>query len=55
MKIVIFNLFLIINNLAALDYKYHSYNDITNLLKKYASDFPSKTYLYSIGKSIQGN
>lgn len=39
-------------NLAS--FTYHNYNDLTKLMNDYASKFPTKTYLYSIGKSVQG-
>jgi hypothetical protein len=38
-----------------LDFKYHNYAQITSLLKNYSSSFPTKTYLYSIGKNVQGS
>ena len=36
-----------------LDYGYHSYDDISALLKKFNRDFPAKTHLYSIGKTVE--
>ena len=36
------------------DYSYHDYVTFSAQLKAYAARFPTKTYLYSIGKSVQG-
>jgi murein tripeptide amidase MpaA len=36
------------------DYSYHDYATFTAQLKAYSVRFPTKTYLYSIGKSVQG-
>ena len=36
-----------------LDFGYHNYDSFTSILKNYASKYPTKTYLYSIGKSVQ--
>lgn len=44
-----------INLSEAVDIKYQNYNQTTELLKKYALDYPKQTYLYSIGKSVEGN
>lgn len=52
--LVIFNLTLVITCLKALEFKYHNYDDLTGILTKYATDYSNKTYLYSIGKSVQG-
>jgi hypothetical protein len=38
-----------------LDFNYHNYAQFTSLLKNYSINFPDKTYLYSIGQSVQGN
>ena len=36
------------------DYGYHNYAQFTAVLQQYANKFPSKAYLYSIGKSVKG-
>ncbi|MEC8624718.1 MAG: M14 family zinc carboxypeptidase, partial [Bdellovibrionota bacterium] len=36
------------------DEKFHTYKEVTDLLKKYARDFPTITSLSSIGTTIQG-
>lgn len=35
-----------------LDFRYHKFNSLTNILRTYAKNYPNKTYLYSIGKSV---
>jgi hypothetical protein len=42
-------------NLASsdLDFGYHDYASFTSILQSYAQKYPTKTYLYSIGKSVQ--
>lgn len=37
-----------------LKYKYHNYNELSKLLKLYASTYPNKCHLYSIGRSVEG-
>ena len=39
---------------STLAYGYYNYDELTTLLKNYASQYPTKTYLYSIGKTVQG-
>jgi carboxypeptidase M len=36
-----------------LEFIYHDYENLTNILKLYAKTYPTKAYLYSIGKSVQ--
>ena len=35
-----------------LEFNYHNYNSIQALLQNYSKNFPTKTYLYSIGSSV---
>lgn len=35
-------------------YEYHNYVQLTKLLKNFAAKYPTKTHLYSIGKSVKG-
>lgn len=37
-----------------LDFNYHNYDQFTLVLKNYSINYPTKTYLHSIGKSVQG-
>lgn len=37
----------------ALNKVYHNYEDITTLLSQYSTNFPLKTHLYSIGKTVE--
>lgn len=41
------------NAQASLNAEYHNYNSLTTLLQNYVTQFPTKAYLYSIGKSVQ--
>lgn len=58
-----FNLVLIIlfktistqQEISNLDFNYHNYDQFTLVLKNYSQWYPTKTYLYSIGQSVQGN
>jgi hypothetical protein len=36
-----------------LDFDYHNYESLTSILKNYSKIYPTKTYLYSIGSSVQ--
>lgn len=36
------------------DFRHHSHADMEVFLRKYRSDFPSITHLYSVGRSVQG-
>lgn len=36
------------------EFRHHSHADMELFLRKYRSDFPSITYLYSVGRSVQG-
>jgi murein tripeptide amidase MpaA len=45
---------LFIQRVRSISFEHHNYTSMTALLKMYASQYPSKAYLYSIGKSIQG-
>lgn len=36
------------------EFRHHSYADMELFLRKYRSDFPSITHLYSVGRSVQG-
>ncbi len=38
-----------------LDFVYHDHAALTQILVNYSITFPSKTYLYSIGKSVEGS
>lgn len=38
----------------AIDFSHHNYVQLTNYLQQLAQAYPSNTYLYSIGKSVQG-
>ena len=38
----------------SLDFNYHNYTQLTQVLQKYANTYPTKTYLYSIGQSVMG-
>jgi murein tripeptide amidase MpaA len=40
--------------ISTTDFGYHHYNDLSSLLRNYSVRFPTKTHLYSIGKSVQG-
>ncbi len=40
-------------NNTELQFTYHNHDSLTSILKQFASDYPTKTYLYSIGKSVQ--
>lgn len=37
------------------DFRHHGYADMEVFLRKYRSDFPSITYLYTVGQSVQGH
>uniref|UniRef100_H3CJ35 Carboxypeptidase D n=1 Tax=Tetraodon nigroviridis TaxID=99883 RepID=H3CJ35_TETNG len=37
------------------EFRHHSYADMELFLRKYRSDFHSITYLYSVGRSVQGH
>lgn len=37
------------------EFRHHSYADMELFLRKYRSDFPSITHLYSVGRSVQGH
>lgn len=39
---------------AAVDFKYHNYDQMTKVLRQITARYPSSTALYSIGKSVQG-
>lgn len=36
------------------EFRHHSHADMELFLRKYRSDFPSITHLYSVGRSVQG-
>ncbi|KAK5868568.1 hypothetical protein PBY51_009568 [Eleginops maclovinus] len=36
------------------EFRHHNYADMELFLRKYSSDFPSITYLYKIGRSVEG-
>lgn len=36
------------------DFRHHSHADMEVFLRKFRSDFPSITHLYSVGRSVQG-
>ena len=38
----------------SVDFTYHSYENMTKILKSFNQNFPNKTYLYSIGKTVEG-
>ena len=38
--------------MANLDFGYHNYASLTSILQSYAANYPTKTYLYSIGTYI---
>ena len=40
--------------LGQVDFNYHNYDQFTSLLNNYANKYPTKTFLYSIGKSVDG-
>ena len=40
---------------ASVGFVYHDYDKLTRIMKNYAKKYPHKTYLYSIGKSVEGN
>jgi hypothetical protein len=42
-----------LSNLTKLEFVYHSYENLTNILKFYSKSYPTKTFLYSIGKSVE--
>ena len=39
----------------AVDFNYHKYDAMTNILFNYSSKYPDLCRLYSVGKSVQGN
>lgn len=43
-----------IKELLKIDFAYHDYNRMTELLKNVSSRFPDMVYLYPIGQSVQG-
>ncbi|RNA12428.1 carboxypeptidase D [Brachionus plicatilis] len=48
-------LFLYLVGLSELyKFKYHNHTEVYELLSEYAKNFPNKTHLYSIGKSVLG-
>jgi carboxypeptidase D len=47
------NLFLV-NSVTEVHFKHHGNEEMYNVLKLFAKDFPAITRLYSIGKSVQG-
>lgn len=52
-SVTLFLLLCLAKQSTSLDYVYHNYEQLTTILKDYAAKYPSKTYLYSIGKSVQ--
>lgn len=38
----------------SVGFNYHNYDNLTRVMKSFAEKFPDKTYLYSIGKSVEG-
>ena len=38
---------------SAVNYGFHNYSSLTQILEQFASSYPTKTHLYSIGKSVQ--
>jgi murein tripeptide amidase MpaA len=38
----------------SFSYMYHNYANLTQLMNYYASTYPNVTFLYSVGKSVQG-
>ena len=40
-------------SLCVLNFEYHSYDELTDILKSFIVNYPTKAYLYSIGKSVQ--
>lgn len=54
-QLIIFILIKLVNcEVSTLNYEYHNYDSFTAILKSYVKNFPNKTYLYSIGQSVQG-
>jgi carboxypeptidase D len=51
--IFVFVSLLLIVKIHSFVYKYHNYNDITQLLQGYKTTYPQNVYLYSIGKSVR--
>ena len=51
--ILISSLFINNNAYYALNFTYHNYDNLTNLLHSYNHQYPNKTYLYSIGRTIE--
>ncbi len=47
-------LFRIIIAQSQIEYFYHNHNNVTDILTDFATKYPTKTYLYSIGKSVLG-
>jgi carboxypeptidase M len=58
LKLLLFHFLIIaktrsLNHQNQLEFIYHNYEHLTNILKSYASNYPTKAYLYTIGKSVQ--
>ena len=56
LTLILISSYLFINNnahYAALNFTYHNYDNLTNLLHSYSHQYPNKTYLYSIGRTIE--
>lgn len=51
-KLIFFSFLCIFLKTNAYQFKYTNYTELTNKLQSYASNFPNKCYLYSIGKSL---
>lgn len=41
------------NIMSAVPFQYHNHEQLTTFLKDLAAKYPTKTYLYSIGKTVQ--
>ncbi len=60
MNLIEITVFLIINFsnfdtiTSVLEFKYHDHTSLTQILFNYSIMYPNKTYLYSIGKSVEG-
>ena len=39
---------------ANIDFTYHKYNDMSNILHNLTANYPHLSRLYSIGRSVQG-
>jgi murein tripeptide amidase MpaA len=53
LKIVFQLSFLFCFTNALVSFEYHNYDSLTQILRGFAQRFPSKAYLYSLGKTVQ--